>query len=351
MAYSSKERVLAVLSGELPDRVPIFDCLLHDGVFEYFGFKEADIAAGDTGRYLAACSKCLDLCHPSGGRPYKPGETIHDDGSKTVVERWTTWNIPAPSQSLLSDYDENKIKANLMGQIEYLESLQGKAEYTRSSDIFQGDMIYITVAAELAIPYGNTETEILTYADFPELVAKKMFLQNNLILERFQATAYKEISPVAIIWNDLGYKNGLFFPPDVLERLYYPALSEVCALLHSRGIRVLYHNDGDISSILSPLIKCGIDGLNPIEISAGMNYAEIKREYGDKLAIVGGMDAVDILAFGSVDDVVRETKKLIDIAGKNGGLIAASSSGEIDMSMPTENVIAFYETVWKYGKY
>jgi len=353
MANSSKERVLAVLNGEIPDRVPIFEYLIHDGVFKYFGAGEIPI--GSTKHHIAACSKCLDLCHPLFGTPYEPGEIIHDDGSKTVVERWMTWNVPPPSP--LRDED---IKAGLVKHIELCESWLGKdrsgekknsLEYIRGLEPYIGDMAYISLSASTALPYGNSEKSMLEYADYTELVEKRMRLDNILTLERLQATADKEISPMAIIWDDIAYKNRLFYPPELLERLYFPALAEICDLFHSRDIKVLFHSDGDVSSVLSNLVQCGIDGLNPVETSAGMNYADVKREYGDKIAIVGGMDAVDVLAFGSVDEVVAETKRLIDIAGKNGGLIAASSSGQIDMSMPTENVVAFYETVWDYGKY
>ncbi|MCL1794127.1 MAG: hypothetical protein FWG34_09675 [Oscillospiraceae bacterium] len=356
-SLTKKERVLAVLNGEIPDRVPIFDYLIHDGVFNHFGAESIPLRSDK--HHIAACAKCLDLCHPLGGLPREPGRIINDDGSKTIVERWMSWNIPAPSQSLLTDSD-GKIKEELEKQIEQCESRIGEAkpdakkdavENARSLEPYTGDMVYITAWACTALPYGNTERRMLAYADYPELVEKKMRLDNILTLERLQATAYKEISPVAIIWDDIAYKNRLFYPPDLLERLYFPALAEICGLFHSRDIRVLFHSDGDVTSVLPNLIDCGIDGLNPVETSAGMNYADIKRDYGDKITIVGGMDAVDVLALGSIDEVAAETKRLINIAGKSGGLIAASSSGQIDMSMPAENVVAFYETVWDYGRY
>ena len=67
------------------------------------------------------------------------------------------------------------------------------------------------------------------------------------------------------------------------------------------------------------------------------------------MALVGGLDAVECLGLGSVDKVTTETKRLIDTAGKNGGLIAGSASGELDNSMPFENVMTYLETVWHYG--
>lgn len=352
MESSKKERVLAVLNGEIPDRVPVFEYLIHDGVFEHFGIEP--ISAGNVLGHIAACSKCLDICHPLSG-PYEPREEIREDGAKTVYERWMVWNRPAPPQSLPPD----TIKAELGRQIERLEnSIGGKypsrddlLEQARSLESAAGDMVYITISASAALPFCNKEAEILAYADYPELTKKRMRLENAITLKRLQATAYKELSPVAIIWNDIAYKNRLFFPHDVLEHTIFPPLAEICDLLHSRGIRVIFHSDGDVSPVLPSLIRCGIDGLNPLEISAGMNYFAFKREYGRKIALVGGMDAINVLALGSVDEVVEETKRLIDTAGAGGGLIAASSSGEINMGMPAKNITAYFETIWDYGRY
>jgi len=47
-----------MLSGERPDRVPLFECMAHDGVLEHFG--GAPIAVGDAAAVLRACSRCLE---------------------------------------------------------------------------------------------------------------------------------------------------------------------------------------------------------------------------------------------------------------------------------------------------
>ena len=143
--------------------------------------------------------------------------------------------------------------------------------------------------------------------------------------------------------------------PATLERLFFPYLREMCELAHSRGVKVVFHSDGNVTAILPQLAACGIDGLNPLETSAGMDYAAFKEfsvlQASKPVALVGGLDAVDILARGTVDQVVAATRRLLQIAGAGGGLIAASASGEVDNSMPLANVLAFWETVWEEGKY
>jgi len=352
MQSAKKERVLAVLSGEIPDRVPIFEYLIHDGVFGRLG---ADlVSAGDALGHIAACARCLDICHPVGG-PYNPGETTNEDGSVTIFERWMSWHVPAPPQNLPPE----QVEAGLKAHIEYLEGVRGGKypskeallEAHRATEAAAGDMLYIAISAGVALPFCNKEDEMLAYADYPGLTEERLRLENALTLERLQATAYKELSPVAIIWDDIAYKNALFYPPEVLERIIFPPLAQICDLLHSRGIKVIFHSDGDVTPVLPSLARCGIDGFNPLEIGAGMGYDTFNRECGGKVALVGGMDAVGVLAHGTVDEVVAETRRLIDTAGRHGGLIAASSSGQIDMGMPTENVMAYFETIWEYGRY
>jgi len=351
MGYTSAERALAVLNGEVPDRVPIFEYLIHDGVFGRFGYP--DIAAGDVDTYLKACSQCLDICHPVLNAPFTPGEKLHADGSRSIIERWMTWELPPPAAALTEAETLRRLKA----AVERLEAGGPQPDYDsllaerKRRDAFTGDMLYIAIGAGCALPYDNTEPSIMLYADHPGLVERRMALENRRTMERLQATAYPALSAAAIVWVDIAVKDRLFYSPDVLERLFYPALRDICELLHARGVRVIYHSDGDVSEALPALAECGINGFNPLEITAGMDYTSFKTHYGKRVALVGGLDAVGTLAHGGADYVVEETRRLIDVAGAGGGLIAASASGQIDSSMPTENVMAYLETVWEYGKY
>ena len=161
-----------------------------------------------------------------------------------------------------------------------------------------------------------------------------------------------DCSPVAIIWNDIAFKNSLIYPVVLLEKLLFPSIYDFCHLLHSKGIKVIFHSDGNVGKVMNTLINCGIDGFNPLEISAGMDYESFKKEYGNKIALIGGLNAVEVLSFGTPGTVISETKHFLKVAGKGGGLIAGSSSGQLDNSMSFENIMAYFKTVWAhvYGR-
>jgi uroporphyrinogen decarboxylase len=217
-----------------------------------------------------------------------------------------------------------------------------------------GEMLYINLAASISIlPFGqvNLEQGIYAYADRPELVRRWNKAVNDQHLRYIKTVANGKLTPVSIIWDDIAAKNGLIYSPAMLEELFYPHLNELIRILHSRGVKALFHSDGDVTAALPRLIECGIDGFNPLETTAGMKVENFRDICGKQVVLAGGIDAVEVLARGAPQRVVQETRALIDLFRADGNLIVASASGEVDESMPIENVRAMYETVWNYGKY
>lgn len=86
MTWTPKERILAVLNREIPDRVSIFDLLINDDILKFFGGEF--IPTGNRESWIKACSKCLDLCHPIiDGMPFEPRKILLPDGMLRVYER------------------------------------------------------------------------------------------------------------------------------------------------------------------------------------------------------------------------------------------------------------------------
>ena len=95
----------------------------------------------------------------------------------------------------------------------------------------------------------------------------------------------------AWLYEDLGYKNGLFASPKVLKELIFPYYKEMTDFFHSYDLPVVLHTCGSTCEALPLIVDAGFDGLHPMEHKALNNdpfaFAE---EYGDKLAFVGGLD-------------------------------------------------------------
>jgi uroporphyrinogen decarboxylase len=96
--------------------------------------------------------------------------------------------------------------------------------------------------------------------------------------------------------------------------------------------------------ILSDLVACGIDLLNPIEVAAGMDPIEIRRHH-PHLILVGGIDVSELLPFGTPEQVAEATLALIQAAGPG---VLIGSSMELHNDVPLANFQAMVETVRRY---
>lgn len=343
--WSKRDRVMAALAGERPDRPPVFECVCHDGVLEHF--RGAPVAAGDFEAMVHACSRFLDLCHPA-LVPDAPRTIAHPDGSATVVERWTRWQTPGPEPgeaAMLKLLEEELEQAEA-----WRPSAGDLAAYRRragKANALAGDMVYINHSGGCPILPFNLERGFYIQADHPDLVKRWNRAVNAKELRWTAAVADAALSPVCILWCDIACKDRLLYPPAMLEALFFPHLQAQVEALHAAGVKVLFHSDGNVNEVLPRLAACGIDAFNPLEISAGMTPAHFIEACGRRVALAGGVDAVETLARGTPDQVRARTRALIRQFRDAGGLFVASSSGEIDNSMPTANVLAMYEEAWK----
>ncbi len=116
------------------------------------------------------------------------------------------------------------------------------------------------------------------------------------------------------------------------------------------GLYIIKHSDGNLWPILDMIIDTGIDCLDPIDPLAGMDLAEVKAKYGDRVALKGNVDCAQLLTFGTRDEVIRATRTALNQGMPGGGFIL-SSSNSIHSAVPPDNYLALVETAREYGSY
>lgn len=125
-----------------------------------------------------------------------------------------------------------------------------------------------------------------------------------------------------IYWpDDMGYKGTTFFSPRLYRELLRPFHKRAVDWAHERGIYAHLHSCGNIMSLLPDVVTTGIDALNPIEIKAGMDVLQIKREYGDRLVLHGGTNAQ---MWSDPDAILAEIDSKLPILKEGGGYIFSS---------------------------
>jgi hypothetical protein len=199
--------------------------------------------------------------------------------------------------------------------------------------------------------YDSMGLEIFTFfqLDHPEVFVNYLEARVASELRRIHAVADPALSPVILIAEDFATKQGSIFSPDFLKQYHFPYVRKLSDAWHEHGIKVLYHSDGNWRKFIPDLKACGVDGFYCLEKNCGMDIVESKNTWPE-LVWAGGVDGVDLMEFGTAEQVRTEVRRQIieSHALEMGGMFVASSS-EINPPIPPENFRAMVEAVWELG--
>lgn len=153
--------------------------------------------------------------------------------------------------------------------------------------------------------------------------------------------------------DDMGTQDRPMCRPSLIERFSAPYIRRFCEFVHRNSdIKVFLHNCGSIKPLIPLLIDCGIDVLNPVQISAGnMDPAQLKDEFGDRIIFWGGgCDTQNILASGTPEQVAENVRRLVGIFKPGGGFVF-NQVHNIMGDVPPANVVAMLDTAYAESFY
>jgi len=153
--------------------------------------------------------------------------------------------------------------------------------------------------------------------------------------------------------DDLGSQLGLLISPAMYRRFLKPIHAEYIAFIKERTrAKVFFHTDGDVSSLIDDFVEIGVDILNPIQTSAGRmsDLAALKKRYGKELVFCGAIDTQQVLPHGTPEDVRREVQRVIELLGPGGGYLLAAVHIVGD-DVPAQNLLAMVDAAVEFGQY
>ena len=346
---TSRERWLAALNRETPDRVPL----------DYWATGEAtqkllDYLGLDTMDQVRERFHLAPLVNV-GGRyvgPQPPeGEDIWGCRHQTV-----DYGTGAYSECVL----------NPLAQYDSVEQIE--ADYTwPSPDWWAYDHIPAQVEGKDDCPIrGGGSEPFLIYKSLRGMEQAYMDLSLSpeivhYCLDKLFDLAYRDTCRIyeqipgkvmiSYVAEDLGSQESLLISPAHIRQFLLPRMKRMMDLVHSAGAYVFHHTDGAARAIIPELIEAGMDVLNPIQWRCrGMEREGLKADFGDRIAFHGAMDNQYTLPFGTVAEVQVEVLDNIRILGAGGGYILAPCHN-IQSVGPPENVEAMYDTAYENGWY
>lgn len=149
--------------------------------------------------------------------------------------------------------------------------------------------------------------------------------------------------------EDMGGQNSLMFSKKHIRTFLVPRMKRIIDLAHQGGAFVFHHNDGNCRAILPDMVEAGVDLLNPIQWrSQGMDREGLKADFGSRLVFHGAVDNQYTLPFGTPDEVRQEVADNLRILGAGGGYILAPCHN-IQPLTPPENAVAMYQAGYELG--
>jgi uroporphyrinogen decarboxylase len=151
------------------------------------------------------------------------------------------------------------------------------------------------------------------------------------------------------IGDDMGTQDRPMCRPSLVERFTAPYIRRFCEFIHRNSdIKVFMHNCGSIKPLIPMLIDCGVDVLNPVQISAkNMDPQALKTEFGDRLVFWGGgCDTQNVLAVKTPAEVQENVHQLAGVFRANGGFVF-NQVHNIMGDVPPENIVAMLDAAYE----
>ncbi|MBZ0287536.1 MAG: uroporphyrinogen-III decarboxylase-like protein [Anaerolineae bacterium] len=345
---NAKERWLAVLNGEKPDRIPM----------DYWATPEATAKLLRCGGFTSfeSMAEHLHIDYVVSVAPEYVGPPVRYDRDMygcmyTNVDyghgiyRECVYH-PLAQFDTVDEIDEHYTwpTADWFNYKPIPQQIAGKDDHPVNGGGSEPFLIYCNLRG-----LEQAYMDLRLHPDMVEYCLDKLFA-----LAYENTTRIYEQIPGKVTYSyvaeDFGSQAGLLFAPNVICRVFFPRMRRIMDLAHESGVYVFTHSDGAIREIIPDLIEMGIDILNPIQWRCtGMEREGLKQDFGGKVVFHGGMDNQVTLPFGTPDDVRREVWENIEILGKGGGYILAPCHNIQEVSAP-ESIVAMYQAGYEYGK-
>ena len=206
---------------------------------------------------------------------------------------------------------------------------------------------------ELGYMLAGYERLIMDIAVDPPFVAALMdrLLEINLVMTGRFLDIVGPYIQVFRSGDDLGTQQGPLFSPHAFRTLIKPAYKRYFDLVKSKtDAKIFFHSCGNIVDFIDDLVDAGVDIINPVQVTALPDTAELKARFGDRVTFWGGIDSQHVLPHGTPADVEAEVRRRIHDLGRGGGYVAAAVHN-MQPDIPPANIVAMADAVRRFGVY
>ena len=370
-----KTRVRTALRHQEPDRVPLALWGGPYGLVDPLYFKLVDrlelgsplppIREGHTvnhmdDRLLEALNVDTRYIWP-GASPTSPTHPSDED-DMIFDDFGQPWKRTTPYYSatdgLLKDADslsdiEEKVHWPDVNDPRWTSGVNERAAQLKDSGFFViGRMVVSHGPYQMACDLRNMENFMVDMVMEPEFAGALLDRVTDTIIglnRNYLEAAGDTLDMIELPGDDYAANDNLLFSPRLFRKMIRPRLERIIAAVREvrPEIKIMLHSDGAIGKLIPDFIEMGVDVVHPLEPVAGMDPAQIKREYGDRISFLGGVDISHAMP-GSLADVRTDADRCLRDLAPGGGYILAPCN-HLQADVPPENVVELYRYAKEAG--
>lgn len=254
-----------------------------------------------------------------------------------------------PSQRCFNQWDQMEEKERQLHRIDIASTYIMSAEKYEHSAIFpqsnpyhyeetirlldiirekSGDKYFLMLHgdATYAIPGGEGMLEFsYRMADDPEGLKAEADKNVDNMLELAEKYAKHGALDGWALCSDYCLNTGPFLSPSQFGEFVAPYLAKLIKGHRDLGFYAIKHTDGNIMPIIDQLVEANPHALHSLDPQAGVDIAEIKRLYGDKVCLIGNVNC-GLLDTGTDEEVVESARYALKHGMPGGGYIFSTSN-------------------------
>lgn len=299
-----RERVLAALAHEVPERVPRFEIWI-DGLLDDLGQDDptdAYVNLGQDGVLMPSVNLPQSNAWRDGvdewGRVWREG--MYVDGVVDTEEDLERYSPP------LSCAEKRFDRAHVQAV---------KTRHPNHCLIF-GTHIGPFTAAYLAMGF---ERFFLRLVEDPAFVRRLLTARTDWCIAVYQE-AVKLGAEVLVLGDDAGHSVGPLVSPEMWREFVF---SHHRRIVEALDAPVIWHSDGNIEPLLPMAVEAGFAGVHGLDPVAGMDLGAVKRTFGQELVLIGNVD-VRVLCEDDLSAVRQEVDRCMAQGAPGGGYMLAS---------------------------
>lgn len=376
---TSRERVLAALSHQEPDRVPVdiagtkcttLHRVAYQNLIGYLGLpprrsviwdpmQQVVLPDEDVLEYFAVDTRSIWAGAPDGFKPRDLGPNYYEDEWGVVrscpdggyyfdLHKCPLEGDPTPDDLRRLRWPDPDDPGRVRGLRERAEHLHRKTGYAVVLNL--GASLLHT--SQYMRGFEGWFIDMATRPEFMHALLDRILdVHVRTIRNVLRATGGQKVD-VAFIADDLATDTGPMFSPAAYREFLKPRLKQIVgAIRELSGARILYHSCGAMHHFIDDLVECGVDAINPVQTSAqGMDPAELKTRFGDRVCFWGGIDTRRVLNQGTPEDVRAEVRRVIRALGPGGGYVL-NFVHNAQPDVKPENIVAMIDAAREFGRY